>query len=320
MNSPHILVLGGRPICRAADAPLGWHLAELQSAAGRLGVELSFADYESFHARIELGGSRSCVVEETRDVARRRQLHLDEVDGIFTRTMPAGSMEQILFRLAVLHDEYDRRAQCDRARSIVNPPASLELAIDKYATLTRVARMDIPTPPTAVAQSRSDAMRLFGELGGDVVVKPIFGGEGRGVMRIQDAELAWTTFSTLGQLGAIFYVQQFVAPGGCDVRLLIIGPYVHAIRRTCPLGFRTNMRAGGRAELIEMRSEWEHLARRVCSEFKLTLAAIDLLETSNGNEYRLVEINAIPGWKGAQGVVPVNLAEQINSVLKDSAL
>lgn len=320
VSCPRVLVLGGRATCRPAAAPLGWHLAELNAAATRLDVKLFFADYEALIAHVDDDAVRSVVAGELADVAHPVDVQLDKVDAIFTRTMPPGSMEQILFRLAVLHDEYGRRTRCGRSHSIVNPPAALELAIDKYATLARVTRMGISTPATGVTQSRSCAMRLFEQLGGDVVVKPIFGGEGRGVMRIRDAELAWTTFSTLQQLGAIFYVQQFVAPGGRDLRLFVIGPHVHAIRRTCPDGFRTNVRAGGRAEWIEMRSEWQDLARRVCHEFQLTVAAIDLLETANGNDYRLVEVNAIPGWKAAQSVAPINFAEQIVSVLKANAL
>ncbi len=320
MSSPRILVLGGRPICRSVTTPLGWHLAELESAAKRLDVEIVFTDYESMLARVSNESVTSTVWGQGRGVELPSEHSLEEFDAIFTRTMPPGSMEQILFRLAVLHDEYSRRVKNGTTPSLVNPPAALELAIDKYATLARVTRMGIATPSTVAAQSRSDAMRAYDALGGDVVVKPIFGGEGRGVMRVQDPELAWTTFSTLQQLGAIFYVQQFVAPGGRDLRLLVIGPHIHAIRRTCQNGFRTNVRAGGQAERIELRPEWTELAQCVCAEFDLTIAAIDLLETANGNDFRLVEVNAIPGWKGAQKVVSINLAEQIVSVLKDSAL
>ncbi|TWT67283.1 Alpha-aminoadipate--LysW ligase LysX [Allorhodopirellula solitaria] len=315
-----MLVLGGRPANRATTTPLGWHLNELRAAGTRSGVDVCFADYESIVARVDRAGASSNVMGEAPDTGHRCGWPLDQFDGILTRTMPPGSMEQILFRLAVLHDEYGCRAKSDNAASIVNPPAAIELAIDKYATLARVARMGIATPATGIAQSRAEAMELFHQFGGDVVVKPIFGGEGRGVMRIQDPELAWTTFSTLQQLGAVLYVQQFVAPGGRDLRLLVIGPHVHAIRRTCPDGFRTNVRAGGTAEAVELCDHWRDLACRVCSEFGLTLAAIDLLETTAGNDYRLVEVNAIPGWKSAQRTISVCLAEQIVSVLKDNIL
>jgi RimK family alpha-L-glutamate ligase len=316
VSLPRILILGGRSVHRSATEPLGWHLSQLQAAAARHRVELCFADYESLTAEVD--GDRSATVfpDELPQVEQPSRLRLDQFDAVFTRTMPPGTMEQVVFRLAVLHDEYYRRVPLGRARSFINPPAALELAIDKYATLTRVARMGILTPATVVTQSRGEAMRAFERLGGDVVVKPIFGGEGRGVMRVRDTELAWTTFSTLQQLGSVFYLQQFVAPGGRDIRLLVIGDHIHAIRRTCQSDFRTNVRAGGRSETIELTDSWRELARRVCDEFNLTIAAVDLIETTAGDDYRLMEVNAIPGWKSAQSVVPINLAEQIISVLK----
>jgi ribosomal protein S6--L-glutamate ligase len=40
-------------------------------------------------------------------------------------------------------------------------------------------------------------MIAFAELGGDVVLKPLFGAEGRGMCRVTDAETAWRTFRVL---------------------------------------------------------------------------------------------------------------------------
>ncbi len=319
MSLPRILILGGRSVHRSATEPLGWHLSQLHAAAVRQHVELCFADYETLTAKVDGDCSETVLPNESQHAEPPSTLRLDQFDAVFTRTMPPGTMEQVVFRLAVLHDEYYRRDQLGRASSFINPPAALELAIDKYATLTRIARMGILTPATVVTQSRGEAMRAFERLGGDVVVKPIFGGEGRGVMRVRDTELAWTTFSTLQQLGSIFYLQQFVAPGGRDIRLLVVGDHIHAIRRTCQNDFRTNVRAGGRSEVIELTDSWRELARRVCDEFNLTIAAVDLIETTDGDDYRLMEVNAIPGWKSAQSVVPINLAEQIISVLKTNA-
>ena len=343
MSSPRILVLGGRPVCRAGSNALGWHLGELQSAATRQGAELFFADYESLTGQTDAQITYSTALCENVHVEHAMLMRLDEFDAILTRTMPPGGTEQIVFRLAVMHDEYYRRSRAGGAASFINPPAALELAIDKYATLTRAARMGILTPATIVTQSRSEAMQAFDRLGGDVVVKPIFGGEGRGVMRIRDAELAWTTFSTLQQLGSVFYVQQFcgaavdartgdrtglggsVGLGGSDVRLLVIGPHIHAIRRTSESDFRTNVRAGGRSEVVPLTEAWRELAERVCREFGLTFAAVDLIETNHSGDVRLMEVNAIPGWKSAQTAIKESIAEQIisvfqNAVCHDSAL
>ncbi len=135
---------------------------------------------------------------------------IGDFDVILTRTMPAGSLEQITFRLA----DAASTGVGETHRRLVNPPRSLEIAIDKFATLAHVARLGYAVPETVVVQTRTEAVEAFRALGGDCVVKPVFGGEGRGVMRIRDEELAWYTFSTLHQLGAVIYIQRFVPPGG----------------------------------------------------------------------------------------------------------
>lgn len=343
-----LLVLGGRDLRQPRSELLaGWHLGQLAAAASRRGLECWFGDYESLAAHVPApdqldggavrNGSRTPTGAESSSSFQRlvtagcgvvvqcsdgtnvepEGRPLEAFDAILTRTMPAGSMEQITFRLASLHAEMLRRRQTGRAESLVNPPGALEVAIDKWATIDRAGRLGIPVPPTVVVQSRREAMAAFVSLGGDVVVKPIFGGEGRGVMRIRDRELAWTAFSTLERIGAVLYVQQFIPPGGVDLRLLIIGAHVHALRRRNPDDFRTNIRGGGRCELMEPDSGLVQMAMRLCADLSLRFAAVDFLETEKGDPV-LAEVNAIPGWKGAQQVIKANLADQVVDVLRTS--
>ena len=310
--SPNLLVLGGRSL---REDGLGWHLEQLSDAAQRRGVNVTFGDYESLSSNV----SRSRVLLRKSDRnASSIPVELNEFDAVLTRTMPAGSFEQITFRLSVLHDEYQRRLTGQFQNTIVNPPSGLELAIDKYATLARAAKLGIPIPPTEVVQSRSAAMDVFDRLGHNVVVKPIFGGEGRGVMQVQERELAWTIFSTLEQMNAAIYVQQFMPPGGADLRLLVIGDEIHAVRRTSQSDFRTNIKAGGRSESVRVDTQWRSTATKLCQAMNLRFAAVDLLETDNANDYALIEVNAIPGWKSAQSTLSVNVAEQIISLILQS--
>ena len=46
-------------------------------------------------------------------------------------------------------------------------------------------------------------MVAFAQLGENVVVKPLFGAEGRGLLRIDDENLAWRTFRTLARQAAV---------------------------------------------------------------------------------------------------------------------
>ena len=68
-------------------------------------------------------------------------------------------------------------------------------------------------------------------LGGDVVVKPVFGAEGRGMQRVSDRELAWRTFRVLEQTGQLIYQQRFIAHPGHDLRVFVMGGKVRAAMR-----------------------------------------------------------------------------------------
>ena len=155
-------------------------------------------------------------------------------------------------------------------------------------------------------------------LGSDCVVKPIFGGEGRGVMRIQDPELAWTVFSTLENLGAVCYVQKFVPPGGSDTRLLVIGDTVRGIQRTNDTEFRTNVSSGGHCQAVDLDQQQMEMAQMICKDIGLRFASVDLLHFEGG-EAKVIEVNAIPGWRGAQAVSQDCIAGEIIEELQTQA-
>lgn len=286
-----------RILCLGAGE--GWHSKQLATAANRLDCDLQFACYESLHSDVQ--SKRTQLFSEAG--------RIEDFDAILTRTMPAGTLEQVTFRLAILH-----AIDGPGGLSVINRPRALEIAIDKFATLHLVAKLGHPVPETIVAQDRARAMEAFKELGGDCIVKPIFGGEGRGVMRVQNPELAWTTFSTLEHLGAVCYVQRFIPPGGCDTRLLVIGEKVHGIRRQNEGDFRTNVSSGARSERIEVEPDQAAMAKNICGAMGLRFASVDLIDSEDGPS-RVLEVNAIPGWKGAQGVANQPIAEEILSLI-----
>ncbi|MGV3486404.1 MAG: ATP-grasp domain-containing protein [Planctomycetaceae bacterium] len=273
----------------------GWHADELRCAARKRDCEIVYADYESLRGRFDASGNHvaDCAAGELR-----------QFEAVICRTMPIGSMEQILFRLAVLH------AAVAQGIKIINPPRTLETAIDKYATLAIVAALGHPVPETIVVQSRAEAMRAFEALGGDVVVKPIFGGEGRGVMRLRDPQLAWTAFSTLQQLASVLYVQRFIPPGGRDTRMLILGDEIVGIRRTADHDFRTNVAGGASCEAIPLAPEQQRLARSIASAMNLCIGSVDLIDHSHGPSM-VLEVNGVPGWKGAQQCLPFRVADKM---------
>ncbi len=282
----------------------GWHAEQLMTAAKRAGHTLEFAPYESLASELDGQGSHRCYCDAG---------SLEDFDAVLTRTMPVGSLEQITFRLATLH------SFLNAGGVVINSPRALETAIDKYATLAVVQSLGFDVPATVVVQSRRGAMQAFDRLGSDVVVKPIFGGEGRGVMRVRDRQLAWTTFSTLERLGAVSYVQRFVPPGGIDTRLFVVGDQVWGIRRRSTDDWRTNVSQGAVSEAVAVTAAQRELALRIADKIGIAIGSVDVIDASDGPA-RVLEVNAVPGWKGAQQALGFPLADPMIDLVASQVL
>ncbi|MEO1616139.1 MAG: ATP-grasp domain-containing protein [Planctomycetota bacterium] len=283
----------------------GWHASQLRDAAKRRGFDFASARYETLACQLQESAPAELTCEQGR---------LDHFAGILPRTMPAASMERLTFRLSLLHAIADGVVPSETL--LVNSPRCLEWCIDKSAATMRLAGAGFPVPATQFVQSRGEAMHAFADLGGDCVLKPVFGGEGRGVMRVQDQELAWYAAGTLDQVDALLQIQEFVPPGGVSLRVLVIGDQCIGMRRSNGTTFRTNVAAGGKVEQVDLGSQLLRDARAIAKSFDLTFGAIDLLERDSGPPVFL-EVNAVPGWKGAQKVVSENIADCLMDVLSE---
>lgn len=226
-------------------------------------------------------------------------------DAVIVRSMSRGTLESIVFRMDVL-------ATLEQQGVLVyNPAKSLELAIDKYLTLSRLATAGLPVPATHVSQAVDQALVGFEQLGGDVVVKPLFGSEGRGLIRVSDPDHAARVFHSLAVLDSVIYQQQFIPHGGRDIRVLVIGQNLWAIERQHALDWRTNLARGGHAQPIALSSDRQQLALQACHALGLFCAGVDLVhDPTTGQDY-LLEVNGIPGWNGVAQAHNADIAAEI---------
>ena len=266
----------------------GWHVQDLLRAATSLGHRAAAVDFRTLGAGVDAGPGP-----------------LAGVDAVVVRTMPAGSLEQVVFRLDVLHS-----LEAGGVR-VVNPPRAVEACVDKYLTTARLAAAGLPTPPTVACQTADGALAAFAELGGDVVVKPLFGAEGRGMVRVTDYELAWRTFRAIEQTGGVLYLQQFVRHPGFDVRAFVLdGRVLGAMRRDNPADWRTNVAQGGTATPTALDPAATDLALRSAAAVGAAVAGVDLLPRPGGGWY-VIEVNAVPGWRALAAVCGVDVAAAV---------
>jgi len=240
------------------------------------------------------------------------QVDLERVDAVLVRTMPPATLEHVVFRMDVL-------GRLEAAgKPVINPARAIEAAVDKYLASAKLAAAGLATPHTFVCQTTDQALAAFARLGGDVVVKPLFGAEGRGITRLNDEALAQRAFSMLTGLGAVLYVQQFIPHDGYDLRVLVVGSRMWAMRRGNPLDWRTNVSRGARAEPAELDSQCAELARRAADSVGAPLAGVDLLPGRDGRLY-VLEVNAVPGWQALSRTLDVDVAGCVLDYLESAA-
>jgi ribosomal protein S6--L-glutamate ligase len=266
----------------------GWHVRDLRRAAEGRGHSVAVFDFRTLSAGVNAGPDP-----------------LADTDAIVVRTMPPGSLEQVVFRMDLLH-----RAQARGVR-VLNPPIALEGCIDKYLATAKLAAAGLPVPPTVACQSADAALRAFLDLGGNAIIKPLFGSEGRGMLHVSDPDIAWRTFRTLERTQSVIYLQQFVRHPGWDLRVFVLGGrVVGAMRRHAENGWRTNVAQGGRAEAVSATLAESELADRAVKAVGAEIGGVDLLPTPDGG-YVVLEVNAVPGWRALAPICGLDVAAEI---------
>jgi len=293
MTPLRIAVLGGAT---------GWHVQRLAAAIARRGHAPFVVGWGALGGVVETGGER--FVPAAVDTA-----HLVVVRGMPGASAEATRLEDVIFRMDVLG-----RVEA-RGTPVVNPPRALEAAIDKYLSLARLAAAGLPVPRTRVLQAADD-VEAVAELGDTCVVKPLFGSGGRGLERLPTGEAA----RRLGeQPQAVHYLQEYLPHAGWDVRVLVVGGDLVAIRRRAAPGeWRTNLSCGGRAEPFHIPADWADMARRAAAILGAEVAGVDLLPASDG---RLVvlEVNGVPGWRGLEAATGLDVADRVAAHLEARA-
>jgi RimK family alpha-L-glutamate ligase len=221
---------------------------------------------------------------------------LDGCDAVIVRGIPRGSLEQVIFRVDALHALVERGVTC------VNGPRAIERTIDKFLASALLARAGVPTPRTIACERPEDALEAFEELGGDVIVKPLFGSMGAGMTRVDDADVAYRVFHSLALERPVYYLQEALPHGGRDLRAFVVGGRVLAAVERAGPGWRKNLARGAHARATELSAEQERLCLEAAQALGVDYAGVDLLSD------HVLELNGIPGWRGLQEATGADVA------------
>ncbi|MFI4875181.1 MAG: RimK family alpha-L-glutamate ligase [Blastopirellula sp. JB062] len=281
----------------ASDSWYGQDLA--RAAASLKDVSITRVDFRELQVTVGESARFSFGQDE----------NADRFAALLVRAMPLGSLEQVIYRMNWLA-EFQKNGAL-----VFNSPRSLEIAIDKYLTLAKAAACGILVPPSRVCESWEAALQAYDALGGDVVVKPLFGGEGRGIVRVESPELAERVFKTLSRIESVLFLQKYIPHDGYDVRVLSIGGKTWGMTRHSANDWRTNVQRGADARAHAPTSDQLQIAAAALDSVGLEIAGVDLLPARDGNLY-LLEVNGVPGWKALNAACQVDIGREVLSHIR----
>jgi len=213
------------------------------------------------------------------------------------------SLSQFMRRVAIL------RLLELRGVVLMNPVSSLVEARNKLLTLIKLKSAGIPVPETLSTESLrvayDEAKRMC-----PLVMKPIIGSRGYGVVLAQDADTVFNIMKSSLTYGQPLLLQEYVESRGCDIRAFVVGSQViAAMRRRATQSWKTNIAQGGKGEAIRLSEELEELAIRAAQVMNLWYAGVDIVEGKEGTY--VLEVNASPEWRELKHVAGVNPAKYI---------
>jgi RimK family alpha-L-glutamate ligase len=233
-------------------------------------------------------------------------------DAAFVRTISAGTFEQVTMRLGVLH------ALRELGVPVHNDARSIERCVDKSMTSFMLHKAGIPTPPTWSIESIEGARRVVrteASVGRPLVLKPLFGSQGRGLRLVERCE----DLPAAEDIGGIYYLQHFVrnrAPGWRDWRVFVIGDRAVAAMIRHGKHWRTNASQGAHCEAAPPAGAIAALAVEATAAVDANYAGVDIIEDADGR-HLVLEVNSMPAWSALQRVTATDIAAALAASLFD---
>ena len=213
--------------------------------------------------------------------------------GAFVRGVPGGSLEEVVLRLDFLH------VLAALKTPVFNTGRAIERTVDKALTSVRLVLAGLPTPRTWVCESAVTAAAIAGPMfaqGSVLVVKPLFGSQGEGIMRVTSpAELA-----TVVPAGGVFYLQEYLDRGGPpfrDWRVLVVAGRARFAMERVSAHWVTNRAQGATCIAAPLTAEMAVLAEGAAAALEVDYAGIDLMRDARGR-WTIGEVNGVPAWWG----------------------
>ncbi len=278
---------------------VGWHTRQLQAALRERGAVGRCVDLADCRIDTALSWHGLALPGFGRELP----------DAVLVRGIAGGSFEQVTKRLGVLH------ALRELGVPVYNDARAIERSVDKSMTSLLLHAARVPAPPTWATESPAEAQRIVtreSAAGHALVLKPLFGSQGKGLQRVGLVDGVHQPLSALE--AGLAYLQRFIEPvtkPGFDWRVLVVGGRAVSAMRRISEHWIHNVAQGARCEAAALTPELASLAERASQALDMDYAGVDLMPSAHGAPIQVIEVNGVAAWQGLQRVSAFNIARAI---------
>ena len=195
---------------------------------------------------------------------------------------------------------------------------------NKMITSLLLKKHNVPTPKTYFTFSSEAALENLEKIGYPVVIKPVVGSWGRGVMPLKDRDTADAIIEVRelndGPLDRIYYLQEMVNRPPRDIRVIVIGDQVvAAMYRISSGSFKTNIAVGGEPVTCEITKELEDVCMKAAKAVGGGILGVDVMEDKKRGLV-VHEVNNTVEFKGLAKVVKKDIPKEMIDFAIKSAI
>lgn len=194
----------------------------------------------------------------------------------------------------------------------INSVEAVRTARNKMLTTLKLHEHGLPQPDTLYHAGFQMSGAVIEQFGLPVVIKPKTGTQGRGIQKIDSpAKLQQITEARFRKAG--LYMQRFITSEGWDLRIVVVGSQVlGAVKRTAATGeWMTPVMHGGKADVYPVDKPLERLSLLAAKALGLHFAGIDVIVSKSDGNYRILEVNAVPGLRVFQETTGISIADAV---------
>ena len=186
---------------------------------------------------------------------------------------------------------------------------------NKMITSLLLKKHNVPTPKTYFSFTSEAALENLEKVGYPMVIKPIVGSWGRGVIPLKDRETADAIIEVRElsdrPLDRIYYLQEMVKRPPRDIRVIVVGDQViSAMYRTSSGSFKTNIALGAEPILCDITKELEDICMKASKAVGGGILGVDIMEDEKRGLV-VHEVNNTVEFKGLAKVSKKNIPKEM---------